>query len=127
LESTLAYQGQIRPGVEVWGRSIRDIGAGGDDARAGGAGGRDHVAGGATHGVQAHLAQKIEIVLVEQDDLGLVGPKQAVVFLYPVGQHRIEERHPVPGFAQQRDDLQGGQRRVGFGTQHLLLVQPQVV
>ena len=123
----LADQGQIRSGMQIGGRGIGDVGARGDDPGAGAARGADHVAGGTAHGSQAHFAQKIVIILVEQHDLGLFGLQQTIVLVHAVGQHRIEKTYPVPGLAQQGDHLQGRERRIGFGTQYLLLVEAQVI
>ena len=45
----------------------------------------------------------------------------------PIGEHCVEERYLVPGPAQQSDRLQRGERRIGFGTQYLLLIQPREI
>ncbi len=55
----------------------------------------------AAHRGQAHFAQEIEIVLVEQHQLGSFGLKQALVLLDSLGQHGVEKRYPVAGLAQQ--------------------------
>jgi hypothetical protein len=65
----------------------------------------DHVASGVPHGTQAHFAQEIEVVLIEQDELGANGLQQALIFPDAVGQHRIEECNLVTGLPKKGDHL----------------------
>ncbi len=126
-DTTFTDQGEICSGIEVRPGGVGDVRAVRDDSGAGAARGHHHVAGGTTHRAQAHFAQKVEIVLVEQDQLRVVGQQQALILVDPVGQHGIEERDSMPGFSQHGDHLQGGERRIGFGAQYLLVIEAQVI
>jgi hypothetical protein len=57
----------------------------------------------------------------------VVGLQQALILVDPVGQHCIEERYSVSGLSQHGNHLQGGERRIGFGAQYLLLIEAQVI
>src|ERR1700733_3089496 len=107
--------------------AIGDVGSRRNDPGSGAPSRADHLAGSAAHRAQAHLAQEIEIVLVKQDQLGLLPMQQTIVLIDPIGQHRIEERYPVPLLSQEGNYLQCGQRRIGFGAQYLLLIETQVI
>ena len=87
----------------------------------------NHLAGGLAHFGEAHLAQEIEGILIEQQHSRLSGEERAFVFVQPLRQHGVEKTHLVAGFAQHRGDLQGGERRIGLAALQLLLVEAQVI
>ena len=123
----LAEQDEIRARIEIGFGGIRSIRARCDDAAAGALRRADHLACRASHPFEAHLAQIVEIVFVEQHQLRLAAAQLLLEFRSAFRQHRIEESHAMAGLAQQRRHLQRGQRRVRLGALELLAVEPQEV
>src|ERR1700730_1053507 len=124
---TLAEQRDICSGEEIRLRRIGDVGACRNHPGAAAVCGSDHLAGSPAHLAEAHLAEEVEVVLVEQYELGFHGAQLAVVVLDAFGQHGIEQRHLVPRAPQYRGYLQCRERRIRFGALVLLLIETQKI
>ena len=86
-----------------------------------------HLAGGAPHAPQAHLAQEVVVVLVEQHELRLQHVELALEAREVVREHRVEQGHLVPGLPEHRRDLQCRERRIWLGARLLLAVEAQEI
>ena len=124
---TFADQRHIGPGQKIRGRGIAHIRARCDHPRSGPPRRADHLAGRAAHEPQAHLAQEIERILVQQHDLRLDQGELAVEFANVICEHGVEKRHLVSRFPEHRGHMQRGQRRIRFPAFQLLVVQTQEI
>ena len=120
-------QNHVRARAQIGLRSIARVSAGGDDARARAVSAGDHLASRAAHPAETHLAQEVEVVLVQQHELRLHRPQLPLKIANAIGQHRVEQCHLVPRPTQHRGNLERGKRRVRLGTLELLLVEAQKV
>ena len=123
----LAEQRHVGAGVEVRARPIGRIGAGDEHPRARAPTGPNHPKRGLAHPPEAHLRQEVEIVLVQEDEVGLHRLQLLLEFLRSVGQHCIEHGDPVSATPQRRRGLQRRERRIGLAALQLLMVEAQVV
>ncbi len=108
----LAEDDGIGPGGEVLLLVVGGIGAGDDDVAATGLGRRDHAEGRLAHARQAHLAQVVEAILVDDGEAGAVGIKGRRPLVLALGEHAVEQRHIVPLRAQVRCGVEGAEGRV---------------
>ena len=67
---------------------------------------------GFAHVGEAHLREIVEVVFVDGNEIGTEPLEIRLVLAVAGGQHRIREKHLVPGFAEERRRVEGPQRRV---------------
>jgi hypothetical protein len=123
----LAREYRVRTGRQIGFRRVAGIGSRHDDACAAQACRADHFAGGTPHRAQAHLAQEIEIVFIDHQQLRRAFLQAAAVVLQAVGEHGVEQRHLMPLAPQHACNLERGQRRIGLGPLDLLGIKPQKI
>ncbi len=119
----LADEGGVGATAQVELGVVADIGAAHHNDGAVLAGHADHGAGGLTHAGEAHLAQEVEVILVERHNARPVLLQGCGELMLARGQHGVEERHLVACRAQVARRVERGQGRVGAHLLHLLGVE----
>jgi hypothetical protein len=112
---------------EVRLRMVGRVRAGHDDPAAGRASGRDHAERRLAHAQQAHLAQVVEAVLVEDGEARARVVERLPPLALGRGEHRVVERDAQAAAAEPGRRVEGAERRVGLGGGLLLGVEAQRV
>ncbi len=106
--------------IEVSVRMIGRVGARHDHLDAAAVRRRHHGLGGFAHAQQAHLAQVVEVVFVDDREERPVTLERVVPLGFARRQHRVEERHVVAAIADGGRGIERAERRVRlFGRRQL--------
>ena len=84
------HQRNLHAVWEIQLRMIAHIRPSRQHGRAGRARQLAHVAGGSAHAAQAHLAEKVEAILVQRHHARLMLIERARELVFAIGQHRVE-------------------------------------
>ncbi len=87
---SLADESDVCAGSQVRFGRVAHVRAGSDHPRAALVRSADHFARGMTHLAQAHLAQEVVVILIQEDEMRSAGLQEPVIFLDPLREHGVE-------------------------------------